>query len=66
MNSALGHGVNRKTKLDNVPKSKWAFCSKQNAFPQIKDELCAYVMDLRKSGCTVSTEMLQLETSEIA
>jgi len=52
--------------LENAPKSKQAFHSKQSAFPQIEDELYVYVLDLRKSGYTVSTEMLLLEASKIA
>jgi hypothetical protein len=48
-----------------VPKSDQAFHGKQSALPQIEDELCAYVMDL-KCGYVVSTEMLQLEASRIA
>jgi hypothetical protein len=65
-NSALGNGVNKKKILENALKSKQAFHSKQGAFPRIKDELHAYVMDLRKCGYAVSTEMLQLEATRIA
>jgi hypothetical protein len=50
----------------NALKSKWAFRSKQSAFPQIEDELYSSVMDLRKSGYAVSTQMLQLEASKIS
>jgi hypothetical protein len=39
-------------------RKEQAFCSKQSAFLQVEDELCAYVMGLRKSGYAVSTEML--------
>jgi hypothetical protein len=52
--------------LQNAQKSKQAFHGKQSTFPQIQDELYAYLMDLRKSGYVVSTEMLQLEASKIA
>jgi hypothetical protein len=51
----------QKKRLKKPPKRKWAFCDKQSAFPHTEDALYAYVMDLGKTGCTVSTEMLQLE-----
>jgi hypothetical protein len=53
-------------RLDSAPISKWAFRGKQSVFSVIGNELCAYVMDFRKSGYMVSTEKLQLETSKIA
>jgi hypothetical protein len=49
----------RKERLKNVTRSKWAFCCKQTAFPQIENYLYVYVMYMRKPGYTVSTEMLQ-------
>jgi hypothetical protein len=56
----------QKQRLENAPRSKWAFFDKQCTVSHIEDELCAYVMCLRKSGYTVSTEMLYLEASKIS
>jgi hypothetical protein len=66
MDSALVNGINKKEKVENAQRRKWTFHSDQGIFPQIEDELCAHVMDLRKSGCAVSTEILQMEASKIA
>jgi hypothetical protein len=56
----------KKKRLENAPKSKQAFRGKQSALSEIEDEIYTYVMDLRKSDHMISTEMLQLEASEIA
>jgi hypothetical protein len=42
------------------------FHDEQSIFPQIEDELFVCIMDLRKSGYAVCTEMLQLEGSKVA
>jgi hypothetical protein len=52
--------------LGNGSKSKQAFYSKQITFLQTEAELYAYGMNFRKSGYTVSTEMLQLVASNTA
>jgi hypothetical protein len=49
-------------RLEIAPKSKQGFCGKQSTFPQIENELYAYVV----SGYAVYTVMLQLEASQIA
>jgi hypothetical protein len=64
MNSALGNGVKTR-KPKGALKSKWAFCGKKSAIPQIEDELYAYVIDLRKSVSVVSAELLQFGTFKI-
>jgi hypothetical protein len=50
----------QKERLENAPERKGAFSGKQSTFPQTQNELYAYVMDLRKSGNTVSTEILKV------
>jgi hypothetical protein len=52
--------------VENAPKSNWVFHGKQSTFPETEDELCAYVMNLKKSAYKFFTEILKLEASEVA
>lgn len=52
--------------LTAKPASKAFRGPKQGKFPALEQELLTYVEQVRKSGCAVSTEMLQFEARRIA
>jgi hypothetical protein len=47
-------------------QEKWEFHGKQSPFLQIKDELYAYIMDLRKAAYAVPSKILHLGASKTA
>lgn len=56
----------QKEDLKKAPKSKCAFRGKKCKYPQVENELYEYVINIRKSGYAVTTEMLQVEANKIA
>lgn len=58
--------ITEREKLEKAPKNKRAFRGKKCKYPAVEDELYKYVIETRKSGYAVTTEMLQVEANHIA
>ncbi|KAJ8896349.1 hypothetical protein PR048_001693 [Dryococelus australis] len=53
-------------KVKCTPKDKQAFCGKQCKYPQLENELYAYIIIMHKEGFAVTTEIIHIEANSIA